>query len=150
MARRKLCHCGAYFYPPARETRPKPWQLKACSLECFKHIPAKAKKPKKASIRKSRQAITPEVQARYEAIVKHGCVACLKDGIHTTPVVHHLLGQKYRGTGRRANPEHSIGLCPYHHDNSPMSAHKTPEAFAKRYGTQEELLLFQNQLLGAL
>jgi hypothetical protein len=150
MARRKQCHCGVYFYPPARETHPKPWQSKACSLECFNAIQAKAKKQKKASVRKSRQVITPEVRARYEAIVAIGCVACLKDGIHTTPVVHHLLGQKYRGTGRRANPEHSIGLCPYHHDNSPMSAHKTPDAFSNRYGTQEKLLAYQNQLLGVL
>lgn len=59
---------------------------------------------------------------------------------------------KYRAIGKKADDQHTIPLCPWHHQhgraNNP-SAHGHPKAFEEMYGTQEELLRLTNEILEA-
>lgn len=82
------------------------------------------------------------VEKRWmDAIVKHGCIACIKDGHeHRPTTVHHIL----RG-GVRMGHLFSLPLCdPGHHqDGKPLgliSRHPDKAAFEARYGTEWELL----------
>ena len=94
-----------------------------------------------------------ERQSRFDAISRIGCICCrIFHGVYTQPQIHHLLGIKYRAMGKKANDEHTIGLCVFHHtggDKNIESAHGQPLAFRELYGTQVELLDMQNKLIEA-
>lgn len=100
---------------------------------------------------------TKAQQKRFERIQSIGCVACVIDGIYQNPPeIHHLVSGK-----KRLGHDYTVGLCCFHHravvpypytyeqvrEASGPSYAMEPEAFKKQYGTQEELLEFQNALL---
>lgn len=88
---------------------------------------------------------------RYQAITDIGCLVCrLFYGVYTRPAIHHLVGLKYRSLGKKSKDEHSIGLCPCHHQYGSIdhpAIHSHPAEFEKRFGTQEELLNITNELI---
>jgi hypothetical protein len=90
-------------------------------------------------------------EQRFEALVRLGCIVCHIAGLgRTDPCIHHLLGIKYRATGKKAHWRHTIPLCPTHHDGKSRihpSAHGNPLLFKQMYGTQEDLLNATNDLL---
>ena len=89
-------------------------------------------------------------KARFEALVKIGCIACrLSHDQWVEPQIHHLLGIKYRAMGKKAHWSHTIPLCLKHHTGSTKfdpSIHSYPKAFANSFGTQEELLEKTNNI----
>ena len=89
---------------------------------------------------------------RFAALIRLGCIACLlKRQVHSAACIHHLLGIKYRATGKKAHWSHTIPLCPTDHDGNHRifpSAHKQPALFRAVYGTQEFLLNEVNKRIG--
>lgn len=100
---------------------------------------------------------TKAQKKRFERIQDIGCVACCIDGIHQNPPeIHHLVSGM-----KRLGHDYTVALCPFHHRGivpsgfsydqvravSGPSMALEPDAFRKHYGTQEELLEFQNALL---
>lgn len=92
--------------------------------------------------------------ARYDKLVRHGCVCCKILGIYTVPEMHHIVDRGYRKhSGGNAS---TLPLCPYHHRGA-ITAHTTFEAgpalahgskpFAARWGTQRELLAQVNEAI---
>lgn len=104
---------------------------------------------------------------RFDCIRRIGCIACLKNqevGRASATLVlrrleiHHLLSG-----GRRIGHEATICLCHYHHqakflpyvdygykaqaDAFGPSLEREPRRFHEMYGTDEELLALQNELL---
>ncbi len=98
---------------------------------------------------KNKPAMTRD--ERFPALVRMGCVVCrLYLGVRSEPCIHHLSGLKYRGVGMKAKDEHTIPLCPSHHDGVDKlypSVHRNPLLFKDKYGSQEELLNRTNELL---
>jgi hypothetical protein len=104
------------------------------------------------------------LQRRDFAIREIGCLACLLSDRRSMPVArHHLLTTGRHGTGKRRGERESIGLCDYHHQGAKQvgtafarncvaegygpSLADEPRAFRQRFGTDDELLTLQNQLL---
>jgi hypothetical protein len=98
------------------------------------------------------------------AIREVGCICCRLVGKRPLPTEkHHLLTTGLHGNGKRRGEHATIGLCSYHHRGS--AAVGTPRArslhgqgygptladqaraFRARFGSDEELLTLQNQLL---
>lgn len=107
--------------------------------------PSKAKPPTKAE------------RARMARIVELGCVACRIDLGHrpTSPgEVHHLIDG-----GVRRGHSMTVSLCGWHHRGITggrvesatgvfgPSLYHDARAFRTRYGSDEELLAYQNKLL---
>ncbi len=102
---------------------------------------AKARPGKRAPIK---------VEAQWmDAIVEHGCIACILDGHEPRPTaVHHIL----RG-GLRIGHLFTLPLCdPGHHQNGAqfgmVSRHPNKAEFERRYGTEMELLALLKEKLG--
>jgi len=123
-------------------------------------------KPGTKRMRQSRstEKATPEQAARWALMRKIGCVACLINrqiGLKVTRMV--LEHHHHTSAGRRIGHDHSVELCRHHHqgDKFPMidagykanasvygpSYGKEPARFRLVYGTDVELLEFQNALL---
>ena len=108
---------------------------------------------------------------RFMAIQEKGCLACrrhlkarCKDGAHAPGgyvEIHHLLTTGRHGTGKRRGDEATIGLCSWHHRGvigegytrkemadcyGPSYALQARE-FRAEYGTDDELLSEQNELI---
>lgn len=71
-------------------------------------------------------------------IFEIGCMACLKEGKHSFPEIHHAKDYGYN--------DHSkiYGLCPKHHRPTAgvtgiPNRHGNPKEFADKYGTDKEL-----------
>lgn len=98
--------------------------------------------------------MTPsERKDRFDQLTRLGCICCkIHHGVYTQPEIHHLLGIKYRATGKKANDEHTIGLCPAHHriGGYGISVHSGVKAWEQNWGTQEFMLDKTNQLIGDL
>ena len=60
---------------------------------------------------------------RFDKLRQIGCIACLKKGRITEPVIHH-----------------TIPLCPQHHNMGNASVHLNKKLFEHLYGTEQELL----------
>ncbi len=102
-------------------------------------------------------APTKAQQKRFEIIFELGCVACILRGIHKNPPqIHHIVEGK-----KRLGHDYTLALCPFHHEGQvptgftyeqvkarigPSYA-KEPRLFKEEFGTQRELLEFQNTLL---
>ncbi len=105
--------------------------------------------PKGAKAKPGKRAPTAEEKRWMDAIVAHGCVACILDGQEPRPTtVHHIL----RG-GRRLGHAYSLPLCdPGHHQGGwPMgilSVHPWRAQFQLRYGDELELLAMLREKLG--
>ena len=106
--------------------------------------------------------MTKADKRRFLAISEIGCLACRyqfadrnADFSYTTDV-HHILNG-----GKRQSHQETIGLCPWHHRGiiegdfpeqamtdtlGPSLAHGR-KAFEDHFGTQDELLTRQNELI---
>lgn len=97
------------------------------------------------------------------AIRSIGCIACWKRGIGPTPCdKHHLLTTGLHGNGKRRGERFTIGLCTYHHqgekavgtrvaalmrvDHGPSYGDNARD-FRAEFGTDDELLAYQNELI---
>jgi len=100
---------------------------------------------------------TKAQQKRFERMSDIGCVPCIIKGIYQNPPqIHHIVKGK-----KRLGHDYTIAKCPYHHQGHLPLGYKfdqvrermgpsyalEPEAFEHEFGTQEELLEFQNALL---
>ena len=92
------------------------------------------------------------MQKRHNNMREIGCIICKKEkGIFTPPQIHHINGCKTQE--RHAE---TLALCYLHHmadQNMPMddryvSRHPFKWRFESRYGTEQKLLEYQNELLG--
>ncbi|MGC1550513.1 MAG: Ref family recombination enhancement nuclease [Rhodanobacter sp.] len=123
-------------------------------------------KPIAKRMRQSRSTGKPTKaqSARIDAIKRLGCVACMINRVLWIKTcgfagadAHHLLSG-----GRRRGHGFTIGLCPWHHraippmdgmgeavaiDTYGPSVATGSKQFAATYGTDDELLEFQNALL---
>lgn len=94
---------------------------------------------------------------RFLDMQVHGCIACKKHGLqHRAGDVHHVLSG-----GRRMGHDFTLCLCEWHHRGQPFAAiknrvmemiagpslHHNSRAFHETYGSDAELLDYQNQLL---
>ena len=73
-------------------------------------------------------------------IASLGCIACRKDGIPDSPAsVHHIVQWN-----RRLGHMFTLPLCYQHHQGGGIggvpSVHQAKRTFARRYGTELELL----------
>lgn len=97
---------------------------------------------------KTRVASTKsEDDDRKQRVASLGCVLCRKLGLGETPaIVHHIrTGQGWM----RASHQHTIPLCPRHHQHSGIGLHDMGrDEFEAMYGISElGLLELTNQLL---
>lgn len=92
----------------------------------------------------------------YTVKFEIGCIACRKEGFGMVQAEeHHLLTTGLHGNGKRRGDDFTIGLCAYHHRGVPGSyaGIKGPSytnqsrAFRERYGSDDELLAYQNRLI---
>ena len=94
---------------------------------------------------------------RFEIIRDIGCVACILRGIYNNPPqIHHLVEGR-----KRLGHQYTCGLCYWHHVGGlPTGAKQyeveerlgpsyalSPRSFKEVFGTQRELLEFQNELI---
>lgn len=106
---------------------------------------------------------TPDQQARQDRARELGCIACKiewgeKEGpAAMPPEIHHLTR-----TGRQIGQDETVCLCQWHHRgicapderSSAMSLWWGPslakgsKPFHARYGSNDELLAYQNKLIG--
>lgn len=97
---------------------------------------------------------TVAVTARYEKMVRLGCVVCrVYYEVHSEPHMHHLQGIEYRGAGMKSDDDDTIPLCFRHHQNGSSrhpSVHGQPKLFREQFGTQDELLEMTNTLLARI
>jgi hypothetical protein len=98
---------------------------------------------------------------RFQRIYEIGCIACRHMGWFCQPCqVHHLNLGQHAGQ-KRLGDDHTIGLCPWHHQGLPMGAmsrDKTrdtlgpsmalePVRFREAFGSDGALLAEQNRLI---
>ena len=79
-----------------------------------------------------------EHKERFEKLRQIGCIACIKKGRITTPVIHHI--RKQTGLSLRPSHDDTIPLCPEHHNMGKASVHLNKKLFNHLFGTEEELL----------
>jgi len=101
------------------------------------------------------------IQRRFRRIYDIGCLCCRKRGWGITPCqVQHLNLDSHAGQ-LKLGDEHTIGLCPWHHQGQPVRgmsekqcarilgpsmAHESVR-FREVFGTDAELLAEQNRLI---
>lgn len=103
-------------------------------------------------------ACNAEQQRRQDRCREFGCVACHMEGHPgVVPEIQHLTT-----CGRTISQDHTIALCPWHHRGEPFpipskklaaklmgpSLAVSARDFHARYGSDEELLTMQNDLIG--
>ena len=101
---------------------------------------------------------TKAQQSRFDAIKEGPCLACKKLHLQSFyPEIHHLLSG-----GIRRGHDYSIGLCSYHHRGHIDARSNTTfirntygpnlfdeaKKFHAEFGSDDELLEMQNQLIG--
>lgn len=87
---------------------------------------------------------------RFAALARIGCCVCRREtGQYVAPVIHHLRGHPWSGMGKRADDEHTVGLCGIHHQHGGYGTayHAGAREFEARHGTQAELLEWTNNRL---
>jgi len=106
---------------------------------------------------KHAKTATKNEKKRFERITEIGCLACRKNGIENPGEANHIVdGMKRKG--------HSFSycLCPWHHRGVTPNGISVKDAtavfgpsryydgrsFRKEFGSDEELLEYQNELLG--
>ena len=97
---------------------------------------------------------------RCQRIYQIGCLACRKRGWFNPCQAHHLNEDGKAGQKRRGDAE-TVGLCPWHHVGEPIgnmtamdcrarlgpSLKLESKAFREKFGSDNELLEWQNQLI---
>ena len=97
--------------------------------------------------------ITPNKanKRRFEIIREIGCIICKMElGVFSPCTWHHIDGQK-----NQEKHKLTIGLCEKHHDADQkypksqdyVSRHPNKRVFERRYGSEQELLEYQNRLI---
>lgn len=87
---------------------------------------------------------------RAESLARIGCIVCRNYGRWNVPAeIHHLLGIKYRATGKKACDSATIPLCANHHRNGGhgTAIHAGVKTWEAMYGTQEEMLEQVNAII---
>lgn len=123
--------------------------------------PLKSRKPMRSG--RSTGNPTKAQSARWDAMRSIGCIACRQNlglwGACPMPIeIHHLLSG-----GRRIGHDATLALCHWHHQAKRFpsttsgyaeqaklygpSLEREPRRFAEMYGTDEELLALQNDLM---
>lgn len=94
---------------------------------------------------------------RFDALWSIGCMACLKLGYQRRPQVHHQNLGQHAGQ-KRLGDRYTVALCEWHHEGitqgscademtilfGPSMKHQ-PVEFRKRFGSDEELLKYQDE-----
>lgn len=103
--------------------------------------------------------MTP-TERRFDAIWEIGCIACRKAGYYSRTQAHHQNLGAHAGQ-KQLGDMFTVGLCPWHHQGitefgycademtiklGPSMKHQ-PIEFRKRFGSDEELLAYQNELI---
>ena len=112
----------------------------------------------KAEVKHSTTNPTVSQQKRFSVMQQIGCIICILDhGRHETPGdIHHILSG-----GKRIGHDATLYLTPWFHRGQPPngwtiekatevlgpSMFHNPKEFKERYGTEAELLEFQNELI---
>jgi hypothetical protein len=84
--------------------------------------------------------VTVDERAWIEAILRLGCIVCIREALGQTPAeVHHMLSG-----GRRMGHKWTLPLCFNHHragrdDEQCISRDHAQRRFENRYGTEREL-----------
>jgi hypothetical protein len=129
--------------------------------------PIRTKKNGLRRVAHSTKPPTVEEQARFQAMRQIGCLACLRNRevghasatlVQRRLEIHHLLSG-----GRRIGHHATICLCHFHHQAKFLpyvdygyqaqaaafgpSLEREPRRFHETYGSDEELLACQNELL---
>ena len=90
-------------------------------------------------------------KALWDAMAQLGCIACLKDGVHSPYVsIHHIDGRTKPGAHQRVLP-----LCAGHHQEGTgkralIAVHPWKARFEAVYGKQADLLIEAKRLIGAV
>jgi len=85
----------------------------------------------------------------WDAMAQLGCIACLKDGVHSPFVsIHHIDGRTKPGAHRLVLP-----LCAGHHQDGTgerglIAVHPWKARFEQTYGKQTDLLHECMKLIG--
>jgi hypothetical protein len=83
-----------------------------------------------------------ERKARFNALSEIGCILCQRPA-----EIHHLIGLKYRGMGKKASDENTIPLCVDHHRGEQGIHHIGQKTWESTYGTQDILLDMTNKYI---
>lgn len=75
---------------------------------------------------------------RFDKLRQLGCIACLKKGIFSEPVIHHI--RRFTGVGLRPPHDKTIPLCPQHHNMGNESIHLNKKKFEELFGNELDLL----------
>jgi len=108
---------------------------------------------------RSTNAPTAVHEGRFMLIKEIGCICCWIKGVPRVPAeIHHLTVGGKHGQKRRGH-DYTIGLCQWHHRGvlpyigaqlaaglGPSYALE-PRRFREEFGTDDQLLDFQNQAL---
>lgn len=94
---------------------------------------------------------TKAEKAYWDRLVNEiGCIACFKDGyVNHNATIHHCDGRTRPGAHKRVLP-----LCAGHHqqgtgeDKTMIAVHPYKAQFEARYGTQLELMILCDEMLG--
>ena len=89
-----------------------------------------------------------EKNARFTALAAMGCIVCrVQHGFYVPACIHHLIGIKWRGMGKKATDEHTLPLCHAHHQGA-LGIHTIGmRPWERLFGTQELLLETVNSTL---
>ena len=99
-------------------------------------------------VKKCKLCMKKKDKERFEKLSQIGCIACSKQGIFSTPVIHHI--RKNTGISLRPSHDQTIPLCPTHHNMGNQSVHLNKNAFVSLFGTEEQLLKEVNIKLNEL
>jgi len=73
---------------------------------------------------------------RFDKLRQIGCIACLKRGLFSEPVIHHI--RNHTGLGLRPPHTDTIPLCPQHHNMGNESVHLNKKKFYSLYKKEYE------------
>jgi len=85
---------------------------------------------------------------RFDKLKQLGCIVCLKKGILSVPVIHHI--RNHTGLGLRPPHTDTIPLCPAHHNMGNESVHLNKKKFYALFGSDHDLLEETNQKIKQL
>lgn len=105
-------------------------------------------------------SIDHTAQYRFQRIYDIGCICCARWQWFVPCQIHHLNMGQHAGAPRLGD-DHTIGLCPWHHQGEPLngltakecslivgpSMKHEPVRFREVFGSDEQLLSWQNYLL---
>jgi hypothetical protein len=92
---------------------------------------------------------TKDEKKYHDRLCQLGCIACMIDGVYNPVVsIHHCDGRTKPGAHMKV-----LALCANHHQDGTepgsgkIAIHPWKKRFEDRYGTQEDLMDYCNELL---